>query len=86
MRWLGMRVCEHCGHSFRTGASLSNPPYSAIREHMESHNAPVSKTSFEIIDSGNYEIDIRILETLHSMTLKPGISRHDSSLILSCFH
>ena len=85
MRWLGMRVCEHSGHSFRTGTPLSCPPYSAIRDHMLTHNTSVSKSSFEIIDSGNTEIDIKVLETLHSKVLKPSISRHDSSLILACF-
>ena len=42
-RTLGTRVDEHVGVSYRTGAHLTQPPHSAIRDHIVAalHLTPV---------------------------------------------
>ena len=49
-RQLQCRIAEHLGMSVRTGLPLSKPPYSAIYDHSEEKNSPISKKNFKIVD------------------------------------
>ena len=84
-RWLGERISEHSGVSHRTGNSISNPLYSAIREHMHEHNHHVNPSSFTIISKGKSDLDLDILESLHGLTNKASICKNQVSLTLNTF-
>ena len=70
-RNLYMRVAEHCGRSFRTGAILTSPPQSAVRSHAEQCDSTIDLANFKIIDQTQNFIDLRILESLHIFKSKP---------------
>ena len=83
MRTLAARIAEHSGVSVRTGALLSTPPYSAIREHLKVHGGlRVNPSNFKILDSGNYDLDLKILETLYTIEQRPSIVKNETSLTL----
>ena len=44
------RISQHMGVSFRTGATLSTPPQSDIREHCLKHRKHINVNNFSIID------------------------------------
>lgn len=73
------RVAEHAGVSFRTGARLSQPPHSAVREHANNCNTPVSLDSFKILNSASNPSDLRIIESLYIFKLKPPLNNTLSS-------
>ena len=53
MRTLATRIAEHSGMSIRTGNLLSSPPYSAIREHLETHGGVrVNPSNFKVFSNG----------------------------------
>lgn len=76
------RVAEHAGRSFRTGSNLSVPPHSAIRDHSNNCNIPINLNSFTILDSASNAIDLRILESLHIVQVKPSLNNTNSSFPL----
>ena len=82
MRRLATRVSEHRGRSERTGRASDCPPFSAIRQHMESHGSLVDPECFQIVTSSNGDINLKILETLAIHQQKPKICSQESSLIL----
>ena len=78
-RNLFIRICEHAGISFRTNLVLSQPPYSAVREHARSCNNIPNQDHFKIIDSSNNSLDLKLLESLHIQKLKPSLNNTLSS-------
>ena len=48
-RTLDIRVDEHVGVSYRTGARLTQPPHSAIRDHRDSSGTPFDRSKFKYI-------------------------------------
>ena len=69
--------------SVRTGALLSTPPYSAIKEHLKvTGGLRVNPSNFKILDSANYDLDLKILETLYTIEQRPSIVKNETSLTL----
>ena len=81
-RALYVRVCEHIGKSHRTSRPLTTPVHSAIRSHGQLCSADVSIENFSIIGSAT-GFDLRILESLHILKLKPPLNDMQSSFPLS---
>ena len=83
-----MRVAEHSGVSFRTQATLTSPPFSAIREHAQQCESPITFDNFKILDQNRFYTDLRILESLYIYKLKPPLNNTNSvtSHLLSHVH
>ena len=81
-RMLAVRVSEHAGKSCRTGRHLACPPHSAIREHAEQCDVPISLNSFRVLDKCKDFYSLRILESLHIFKLKPVLNNQNSSFPL----
>ena len=73
------RIAEHAGRSFRTNSLLSHPPHSAIRDHTFGCNSPISINQFKIIDSTSNQLDLKIIESLHILSIKPSLNNANSS-------
>ena len=73
------RIAEHAGRSFRTNSLLSHPPHSAIRDHTFGCNSPISINQFKIIDSTSNQFDLKIIESLHILSIKPSLNNANSS-------
>ena len=74
-------MSEHIGVSHRTGNTLSAPPFSSIRNHLQDsdHNHyKVDIDQFEIIDRANTVIDLNIKESIHIKKDKPNLNVTDS--------
>jgi hypothetical protein len=85
-RTLSVRVAEHQGRSYRTGAPLASPAQSSIRSHTEQTcTSSVNINSFNIIDYASDSIRLRILESLHILKLKPSINDQNSASPLYLF-
>ena len=84
IRTLASRISEHLGVSLVTGVPSSNVLYSAIREHMmdEHGSTRVNPANFTILDSGSNDINLKILETLHTIQQRPTIVKKETSLML----
>ena len=82
MRKLHTRVSEHTGKSFRTGALLTSPPHSNIRAHALSCSSPVTIDNFNILATGNNNIDVRILESLFIYKIRPDLNDSQSAFPL----
>ena len=78
------RVLAHKGVSSRTERPLSNPSFSAIRNHLnETCNITnVSINNFKILYRGKTESDIRIAESMYIKKLKPALNNDLSSIPL----
>ena len=64
-RTLGIRVDEHVGVSCRTGARLTQPPHSAMRDYRDSCGTPFDTSNFKILANDSCTSDLRILELLY---------------------
>ena len=73
-RQLQCRIAEHLGMSVRTGLPLSKPPYSAIYDHREEKNHPISKKNFKIVGRSSNINNLRLLESLHIFKSKPKMN------------
>ena len=81
-RSLRTRVAEHAGVSFRTGAALTRPPHSSIREHVLSCTGSIDNIhldNFTIIGQHNNSFSLRILESMFIFKLKPILNDMQSS-------
>ena len=82
-RTLGARVHEHVGVSYRTGARLTQPPLSAIRDHRDSCGTSFDTSNFKILANASCTSDPRILESLYIYKTKPILNNQLSSYPLS---
>ena len=83
-RTLFVRASEHGGRSHRTGALLTCPPHSAIRDHCEQTClGPVSYDDFNILAVAPDLVSLRILESLHIFKSKPKLNDNNSSFPLN---
>ena len=73
-RWIKHRISDHLGRSFRTGLPLSNPQFSAIREHSHNSDHLFTHTDFEILGSTPFRSDLLTLESLYITKLKPELN------------
>ena len=80
-----MRWFEHLGRSFRTGNHLTRPSYSAIREHCEESDHPLTLEDFSVLATSQSSADLDILEALYTYQLKPSIARNVATTSLLCF-
>ena len=78
-RNLYMRVAEHAGRSFRTGAFLTTPPNSSIRDHCNSCNSNVDISNFKILSSNDSKPFLQVLESLYIKKLKPLLNDTSSA-------
>ena len=70
--------------SHRTGALLTCPPHSAIRDHCEQRClVPVSYDDFNILAVAPDLVSLRILESLHIFKSKPKLNDSNSSFPLN---
>ena len=84
-RTLGTRVTvdEHVGVSYRTGARLTQPPHSAIRDNRDSFGTIFDTSNFKILANASCTSDLRILESLYIYKTKPILNNQLSSYPLS---
>ena len=82
-RTLGTRVDKHVGVSYRTGARLTQPPHSAIRDHRDICRTPFHTCNFKILANASCTSDLRILESLYIYKTKPILNNQLSSYPLS---
>ena len=73
-RWLQHRILEHKGQSVRTGAYLSKPSHSSIRDHSHSTDHPYSTTDFQILSFHPNRLDLLTAESMHIRNLKPALN------------
>ena len=85
-RTLGVGADEHAGVSFRTGVTLTRPPHSAVREHLELCPASYDINNLNILESAAHESDLRILESLYIEKLKPSLNSQLSFYSLAAAH
>jgi len=79
------RWFEHLGKSSRTGQFLQTPSYSAIREHRETKNHPLSIDDFSILATCQTAGELEALESMYTHKLKPSLVKHTPSSLLLCF-
>jgi hypothetical protein len=79
------RISQHQGVSFRTGASLSTPVQSDIREHCLKHRKHINIDNFSVLDKLFHKSDLLLLESLHQKTKKPSIGTMSQSTPLAMF-
>ena len=73
-RWLKHRILEHRGRSVRTGAQLSRPSHSSIRDHSLSTDHPYTATDFSILSFHPNRLDLITAESMHIRQLKPELN------------
>ena len=82
-RHFSTRVKEHLGISFLTNLTLTSPPFSAIRNHINNSNKNhdnynLTMDQFNIITSANSELELLIKESLLIKTHKPTLNNMES--------
>ena len=73
-RQLQCRIAEHSGMSVRTGLPLSKLPYSAIYDHREKKDHPISEKNFKIVGRSYSINNLRLLESLYIFKSKPEMN------------
>ena len=82
-RHLTARINEHLGRSPRTGNYLAKPPYSAIREHLETAGHRIRKENFSVLASSPDDTELLIMEALFHREIKPNLGKPSYDLV--CF-
>ena len=76
------RWCQHLGISFRTKLPLIKLDFSPVRNHSLAANHPISVNNFRILDHGNSQADLKILESLYIHDQKPNLNTASSAVQL----
>ena len=84
-RQLRTRIFQHLGRSVRTNRQLSNPPFSAIRNHSEEEDHPLDKNSFSVLSCRSTEMELDIVESLYILRDRPVLCHYERSANLLCF-
>ena len=79
-----VRFFQHMGVSHRTNLPLSNPVFSAIRDHCNNSDHPMKISNFKIISSACTN-SVRILESLHIKKNSPQLNSDSSAAPLLIF-
>ena len=82
---LYIRICQHEGNSHRTGAPLTNPSSSSIREHCLRCKSAINRQNFSIVDRHDDEGGLRILESIYIKENKPGINECKTAVPLHIY-
>ena len=79
-RHLHTRISEHLGISYRTSVPLTNPPFSAIRNHtLTNHNNySISPEEFSIIESTHSDFELLTKESILIKQIQPNLNNMDS--------
>ena len=64
------RISQHLGVSFRTGAKVSTPVQSDIRDHCLKHRKYINVDNFSILDKTFQKSELLSLESLHQKKQK----------------
>ena len=80
-----IRFYQHLGMSPRTNRPVSCPTHSSPRNPCHNNNHPFSINQFQIIDTINNELDLRILESLYINQEKPNLNIDQSAYTLNLF-
>ena len=80
-----IRFFQHLGMSPRTNRPVSCPTHSSPKNHCHNNNHPFSINQFQIIDTANNELDLRILESLYINQEKPNLNIDKSAYPLNLF-
>ena len=80
-RALHMRIAEHRGRSFRTGKFVQTSK-SSIRDHSLKCSKFVANDNFRVLGQEKRKIHLRILESLHILSLKPNLNEMQSAFPL----
>ena len=83
IRSLKARIYAHMGRSLRTDRPIKSLENSSIREHSYKCNLELSNELFEIIDSTDTEVSLRILESIYIKTMNPPLNKDNSAYPLS---
>ena len=68
------------GISHRTGAKITSPVQSSIRSHtVNTCDVPISDNDFQIIGTSNNNSELRTLESLYILKMKPKLNDSQSS-------
>ena len=85
-RWFRIRYSEHRGLSYRTNFPLTNPPFSAIREHSLKSDHPFTHQDFTKLFSSSCKTDLVISESIFIRTMKPRLNNTESAAPLSLMY
>ena len=78
IRHLKTRISEHMGISPRTEVKISNPMLSHIREHCQNNaECSINAEDFKILESGDTEWDLKILESIAIKKFEPQLNIQD---------
>ena len=79
-RHLSTRISEHLGVSYRTSVPLTNPPFSAIRNHINTNhsNYSISPSEFTIIDNAPTDFQLLKKESILIKQLQPNLNNMES--------
>ena len=67
---------------FGRDSQVQNPSHSSIRLHSEQCSGDMSLQDFDIIDSHRNSSDLRILESLYILKLRPNLNEMSSAFNL----
>ena len=84
-RQLRVRIHEHLGRSVRTNRPLTNPSFSAIREHSLGADHPILMSSFTVLSSQPSDRELCISESLLTIKFKPSLVNNEKSMELLCY-
>ena len=72
-------MSEHLGVSPRNGLKLRNPTYSSIRQHAEQSNHAITANKFKVIGRSNFDLDLKIIESLNIKINNPNLNNNITS-------
>ena len=78
-RLLRVRVDSHKGVSYRTGAKLSNPEFSNIRNHVKICKSEIKYKDFKVLGRSKSDHQLAILESLFIKKIVPELNSQASS-------
>ena len=81
-RLLRVRADSHIGISYRTGAKLSNPEFSNIRNHSIKCRHKIEYQNFKVIGRAKNEHQLAILESLFIKQMVPDLNSQTTSVPL----
>ena len=54
---------------------MTHPLFSAIRDHSEERDHPISSSSFSVVASASNDFELQRLESLYIGTLRPSLNQ-----------